>query len=251
MYFISLRSGNYEVWECTVGTGEAKKLTSFNGPHIGSLRLSPDQKELLFDGVSKGRWIVYRMSLVPGATPQPLICRTSNSVRPSWSHDGRFIYFSSDRTGDWELWRASANGDQEIQITHHGGFESFETHDGKTLFFNKRNQAGLWSRSLGPGGAPSRRVLEIGANGRWSLGRDALYLLTDSPEQRWNFELWRLHLSTGKLSKVLKLDRRTCLPFEPSVSVSYDEKLLAYASQETPQSDIMMIVPPQASKSRQ
>lgn len=41
MYFVSQRSGAHEIWGCTVQTGEAQKLTSFNGALIGSPRLSP------------------------------------------------------------------------------------------------------------------------------------------------------------------------------------------------------------------
>lgn len=181
------------------------------------------------------------MSLGPPGRPKLIVIDASNAVHPSWSHDGRTIYFSSDRSGDWELWRTPIDEGRPIQITHHGGWESFETVDSRTLFFTKRNQPGLWRLSLAAGNSADRNVLNFGENGRWALGRDAFYFMADSEEQPWKFELMRLRLRDQKLSRVLALPHRVCLPLEPSVSVSYDGKLLAYAGQETPQSDIMLI----------
>lgn len=242
MYFISLRSGANEIWSCDVPTGRAQRLTSFNGPLVGSLRLSPDERQLLFDGVREGRWTIFRLSLTPGSRPIPLVNDPSDSVHPSWSHDGQMVYFSSDRSGTWEIWRQPLHGLRSpVQVTDRGGWESFETADGKTLYFNKRNQEGLWSRSLVAADAPAESVLGFGANGRWSLTRDHLYVLADLPHQPWNYQLMRLRLRDGKLQHVLTLARTACLPFEPSVSVSYNERYFAYAWAETPQRDLMLI----------
>jgi hypothetical protein len=38
----------------------------------------------------------------------------------------RWIYFDSARTGEAQVWKISANGGAEIQVTRKGGFASLE-----------------------------------------------------------------------------------------------------------------------------
>ena len=45
---------------------------------------------------------------------------------PSWSRDGRFVYYGSNRTGRYEIWRVASGGGTEKQLTHNGGFLPFE-----------------------------------------------------------------------------------------------------------------------------
>ena len=61
----------------------------------------------------------------------------SDDVVPSWSNDGRWIYFASKRTGRWEVWKAPADGGQAVQVTKHGGFAAFESRDGQSVYYAK------------------------------------------------------------------------------------------------------------------
>src|SRR2546422_4241172 len=40
----------------------------------------------------------------------------SNNV-PTWSRDGKWIYFSSNRTGSWQIWKVPSVGGSAIQVT--------------------------------------------------------------------------------------------------------------------------------------
>jgi WD40-like Beta Propeller Repeat len=83
---------------------------------------------------------------------------------PSWPSDGRWIYFASDRTGGSEIWREPADGGQETQITHQGGFDPRESQDGKVLYYLKqRNRAAIW-RVQPEGGAESIAVESVVTN---------------------------------------------------------------------------------------
>jgi len=44
-----------------------------------------------------------------------------NEHGPSFSRDGRWIYFASFRTGRYEVWKVPVTGGDPIQITHTGG----------------------------------------------------------------------------------------------------------------------------------
>jgi Tol biopolymer transport system component len=77
----------------------------------------------------------------------------SEDVVPSWSHDGKWIYFASDRSGDFQIWKVSAAAGESaatpaIQVSHGGGFNGLESADGKYLYFNKnRADPALWPSS--------------------------------------------------------------------------------------------------------
>ena len=79
---------------------------------------------------------------------------------PSFSRDGRFIYFGSARTGRKEVWRAAAGGGQEEQLTHDGGQNPQESHDGRMLYYLRTGQntsSQLMARSTS--GGEERTVL--------------------------------------------------------------------------------------------
>jgi Tol biopolymer transport system component len=54
----------------------------------------------------------------------------SAEVVPSWSRDGHWVYFASDRTGDWQVWKIAGTGGTAVQVTRHGGFAALESLDG-------------------------------------------------------------------------------------------------------------------------
>ena len=46
-------------------------------------------------------------------TPSPLFQAAQNSVAPTWSPDGRWIAFLTDRRGQWEIWTMRSDGSQQ------------------------------------------------------------------------------------------------------------------------------------------
>ncbi|RPJ55399.1 MAG: hypothetical protein EHM23_26370, partial [Acidobacteria bacterium] len=53
------------------------------------------------------------------------------------SRDGRWIYFTSNRTGAWQVWKMSTGGGDPVQVTQEGGWFTRMSVDGRTLFFGK------------------------------------------------------------------------------------------------------------------
>ena len=97
---------------------------------------------------------------------------------PAWSSDGKAIYFGSDRTGSFQVWRHDMATGQETQMTRHGGLVSIESYDGKTLYFSTPNGAGIWSMSVT--GGEAQRVTDAPHFGYWgsfAVTEDGLYLV--------------------------------------------------------------------------
>jgi Tol biopolymer transport system component len=99
---------------------------------------------------------------------------SSNNNRPSWSRDGRWIYFGSDRSGDWQVWKAPAQGGTPVKVTNKGGDEAFESFDGKFVYYAKEGSDGIWEVPVE--GGQETQILSQGKRGLWALTQQGIYL---------------------------------------------------------------------------
>jgi WD40 repeat protein len=75
----------------------------------------------------------------------------ADDVVPSFSRDGRFIYFTSNRTGRAEVWRVASGDGTPEQVTHEGGVNAVESFDGRTLYYTRDVDGALASRPTAGG----------------------------------------------------------------------------------------------------
>ena len=55
----------------------------------------------------------------------------------SWSRDGKWIYFASNRSGEDQVWKMPADGGEAVRVTRKGGFVAFESPDGQWVYYTK------------------------------------------------------------------------------------------------------------------
>ena len=104
---------------------------------------SPDGSQIAFEAAIDGNTDVYVVGR-DGGHLRRLTTEPSMDGVPSWSADGRWIYFASTRAGAIaDIWRVSSDGSQAIRLTRNGGFEPRESRDGRYLFYLDRPPAGL------------------------------------------------------------------------------------------------------------
>jgi len=72
-----------------------------------------------------------------GGRPVRLTKDAANEVRPSWSHDGQWIYLGRDKGGQSQLWKVRSSGAAPVQVTRHGG-HGFEPAAGQWLYLVNR-----------------------------------------------------------------------------------------------------------------
>jgi Tol biopolymer transport system component/DNA-binding winged helix-turn-helix (wHTH) protein len=182
--FESTRSGTYEIWVCQSDGSRLMQLTNFGPSEAGTPRWSPDGQQIVFDRFSDENADIYVVDSQGGA-PRKLTKEPSNEAVPSWSRDGGWIYFASDRTGGWEVWKMPSTGGQALQVTRHGGFAAFESPDGKYLYYAKRQLPGLWR--IPTNGGEEVEVIRSFASGNfwgyWAVVDNGIYYLdlTDKP----------------------------------------------------------------------
>jgi Tol biopolymer transport system component/DNA-binding winged helix-turn-helix (wHTH) protein len=170
--FTSRRSVDGLVWVCNVDGSGCHELPHPSTSWASSPAWSPDGRRLAFDAGVGDQFHVF-ITAPEGGVLRPLTSSRTYDARPRYSTDGKWIYFTSTRSGDYQIWRMRADAPDAdaaaTQMTRQGGIEAEESPDGRYLYYAKRNRAGLWRLSLGEPRAREEKVLDIGGEGLWSL----------------------------------------------------------------------------------
>ncbi len=119
-------------WMAADGSGKTEPLTAAGG---GLFSRSPDGKVLAFVGRSDSPdWDIWLLPL--GGELQPFLATESDEHQPAFSPDGRWIAFTSNRSGRHEVYvkrYLEGGGIQPISID--GGAQPLWAHSGKELFY--------------------------------------------------------------------------------------------------------------------
>jgi Tol biopolymer transport system component/DNA-binding winged helix-turn-helix (wHTH) protein len=226
--WMSSRSGFSEIWMSGANRASPLQLTHLSG-YSGTPRWSPDGKWIVFDSLLlTGKNVQIFVVDAEGRNLHSITSGPYDNVVPSWSRDGKSIYFASSRMGTWQVWKHSLENGAEAQLTRHGGFDSFESYDGQTVYFSKYYQAGIWSLPA-KGGAESLVVAgkpQVGYWGHWAITKTGLYLLNIDAEPRPSIEFY--DFTSRHISHVLTFDKQPDI-LEPSLSATADGKAVYYA----------------------
>jgi len=115
MAFVSNRSGSPQIYILDLITNEIERLT-FEGNYNTSPAWSKLDR-IAFASSSDGHFDICTIS-PDGKELQKVTQDQGNNENPVWSPDGRYIAFSSDRTGgDYHIFIANANGQNQRQVT--------------------------------------------------------------------------------------------------------------------------------------
>jgi Tol biopolymer transport system component len=128
--FMSSRTGAWQIWMSAVD-GSNPRQVSFT-ESAGTPRWSPDGRSIAFDAPWDGVTRIFVVRVDGYEQARPLV----EGLVPSFSRDGKWIYFASDQTGDWQVWKIPAGGGPPTQVTDHGGFAALESADGY-LYYSK------------------------------------------------------------------------------------------------------------------
>jgi len=154
-------------------------------------------------------------------------------MTPSWSHDGQWIYFASDRTGRIEVWKMPATGGAAVQVTHDGGGPALESVDGEFLYYQKfvghSSQPGPLFRMPVKGG-PEIQFLPRVSYWVIAVAAKAIYFTADGKK------LQRIDLATRIVSTVATLDKLT-----ESITVSPDEAFLIFGQDDRDDAALMLV----------
>ena len=204
--FGSNRSGTGEIWVSDRDGRNPMRLTNIGGPVTGDPRWSPDGRQIAFDSMEGSNRDIYVVSS-NGGQHHKLTTDPAEDTCPSWSLDGRWIYFGSGRSGSLQIWKMPSAGGQAVQVTKQGGFEGFESPDGKYFYYAKgRDVPGIWRIPV-EGGVETPVVDHHGAGfwRSWAVTQEGIYFVTAEMPARPIIEFFSF--AAGDVRRVAILER--------------------------------------------
>jgi DNA-binding winged helix-turn-helix (wHTH) protein len=128
--FMSNRSGPWQIWVSDLDGSNPVQLSHTDS--AGTPRWSPDGRSVAFDAPAEDGTSIFVVA-ADGETPAR---RLVEGRVPSFSRDGKWVYFASDDFGDSQVWKIPSSGGRAQQVTSNGGFAALESTDGY-LYYSK------------------------------------------------------------------------------------------------------------------
>jgi serine/threonine protein kinase len=164
-----------EIWLAAADGSNPTQLTHGPGLWQGSPRWSPDSRRIAFDSYDEdGQSDIWTID-ADGGSLRRLTSSPAAHALPTWSHSGRFVYFTSDRGGTETIWRVPVAGGPEEQVTHTGGGRCEEATDGETLLFERAEFGDSPLLAVSLAGGQERTVIDCVPRFGYALGQAGIY----------------------------------------------------------------------------
>jgi eukaryotic-like serine/threonine-protein kinase len=224
--FNSTRSGYCELFLCKADGASPVQLTSFAGARsAGAPVWSHDGKYIAFDSDSGGNLDIFVIDSDTRLTRQ-LTTEPSQDIRPNWSIDNQWVYFGSNRSGAFQIWKVPATGGNAQQVTRDGGLEPAEGPDGNLYYAKEWARKGLWRVPVS--GGKEEPVIPAAWFSWWGVANKGIYFVDYSaapaaaprPLMFFSFE-------TRQVSKVAAIEKIAIRP-DAAFSVSRDGRSIIW-----------------------
>jgi eukaryotic-like serine/threonine-protein kinase len=235
--FMSERSGTSEIWICDSDGSRAMQLTSFGGAALYGASWSPDGQSIAMTVAQKGLKEDIYVIGINGGVPRRMTTDPAEDKWPYWSNDGKWIYFSSTRTGREEIWKMPSNGGEAVQLTRNSGDLPQESPDGRSLYYMKGwpEAASVWRSSVD--GTQEAKVLDsVHSEGQWVVVRDGIYFFR-VPDKMGYSEIYFYEFATSQIRKILTIQR----PVDNHIAGSPDGRTILYPQSDESGSVLMLV----------
>src|ERR1044071_4028897 len=144
-------------------------VLSFDGKMIG---ISHHSKE------DQNKSIIYVLR-ADGGKPRRVTSKGPSYLH-GWSPDGRFLIYTGERNGEFDIYKVSAEGGEETRLTDAKGLDdgSEYTPDGKYIYFNSNRTGGMQLWRMKPDGGDQEQVTSdeynnwfphVSPDGKWIM----------------------------------------------------------------------------------
>jgi Tol biopolymer transport system component len=230
--FVSNRTGINEIWMSNADGTALVQISNFSNSNTGTPRWSPDGRKIAFDSQSGGRANVY-IADAEERVPRKLATNIEEMSQPSWSHDGKWIYFIGGATSA-RIYRCPIEGGAAEALSSQTGSFPQEGFGGEELYFvtNLAGNPMLKKISLKqPGSEATVEGMPSVSFVNWAVFEDGIYFF---PNQQWTLEYF--DFATRKVNRLMKMSEPVM-----GLSVSQERRSIVYSKLQQADSDIVVV----------
>jgi Tol biopolymer transport system component/DNA-binding winged helix-turn-helix (wHTH) protein len=234
--FSSNRSGYNELWIANSDGSHPTQLTDRRMANTSDPRWSPDGKKILFNALSPTETDLFTIEVGSGVIRR-LTDSPEDEAETRWSRDGRWIFYSSNKTGRFELYKMPAEGGAPpLQITRGGGQNPVESPDGRFLYYAKNGDSPTSLCRVPIQGGREEKLLDgLSYSLNFVISGERLYLLSlGEKPQTSRLEIYNLRTRTRK--RLLALNK----PWYYGMALSPDRRRLSYTVVDSQGSNLML-----------
>jgi len=234
--FNSNRSGPWNLWVSDADGTNLVQLSKLEIAMGETSRWSPDSKQIVVGSKPKETNETYIVDISERVSKK-LVTNSVDVATPSWSHDGKWIYFRAHEVFGHKLYRCPASGGQKVLVSADpDSIGPMESSDGRELFFAEREVNALLMKV-----SPELPNSELLAKGlprvsnwtMWTIAAGGIYFVpADTPRSLCYFDF-----TTKQIREVFKVEKN----FDNGLSVSPDGRWLLYSQVDEENSDIMLV----------
>jgi Tol biopolymer transport system component len=197
--FMSNRSGPWQIWVSSVDGSDPVQISSTDS--AGTPRWSPSGKQIVFDAPCDNGTCIY---IAPIDRKEPAR-RLDEGFVPSFSRNGKWVYFASERSEGWQVWRIAARGGLAQEVTRQGGFAAFESSDGFVYYAKSRDGSPEIWRVRPQGGEESLASERIHPRtwASWTVTQKGILFVSDAPGKGSQLSLYEA--ASGQIRQLLAL----------------------------------------------
>jgi Tol biopolymer transport system component/DNA-binding winged helix-turn-helix (wHTH) protein len=233
--FRSLRSGRPAIWVSEARGANLRQLGDFGAESCGNPRWSPNGQWIAFHGRIKGITHIF-VARADGREQLRFGDDSVHGVFPTWSRDGKYLYFSSARNGAAGIWKIPIGGGAASEVPNGQGQYAIEDMDGTGLYIAVGSRLPkLVHLSLKTG--LRRDVLPSMANpSGFAISSEGIYSLSP-PNDAGRSEIRFLPYG-AKQSRVIRAISR---PVESGLSITADGRTVVYSQVDREESTLMLV----------
>ncbi|WP_105166800.1 winged helix-turn-helix domain-containing protein [Pseudoalteromonas sp. T1lg23B] len=221
VFFISDMDDQHTLWQY-----QNEQLSKLDMPfEFGFTRydIAPTENKLIFEKLGA----VYEYD-ISNAQLHTLFTTSHQAYAPSYAHSTNTVLYSSNKSGQWQLWLYDKKQQTHRQVTKKGGYSGYFYDE--TLYFSKRDQAGLWKLAAGE----EQLVLSDFSNINWLnwqiLNKHVYFYRKGSG-------IWQYNLHTQTQKHIMTEPEG----FLHQYHVQADEQQIIFAQLQPMQGDIQML----------
>lgn len=231
--FVSERSGTPELWVADADGGNARQLTRFGGPRLGSTFWSPDGRRLAFHALEQGYAATFA---IPAAGGQAVRIAGGGSVHYvplGWSPRAAHLFFKTGSGSNWSAWQHDMTARQSRRLNAVPARLAAVSADGTAIYLVTDDGATLMRTVLASGEVRSVVVApELRGAVAIQEAADGLYFLVP---RNGGTALFRLRFNEGSFV------RAGFVPSYGRIAVARDGRRLLYSNERETANDIVML----------